>query len=137
MPVYALVFMFFTLANVGLPGTANFIGEFLILVGAFQVNTWVAMFATTAIILSAAYALWLYRRVVFGDLIKESLKGIKDLDLREKLIFAPLIALTLLFGVYPSLVTDLVGPSVADLVNDVTAAQAAYDPAALTAPMQH
>ena len=132
MPTYALIFMFFTMANVGLPGTANFIGEFLILVGAFQVNTWVAMFATTGVILSAAYALWLYRRVVFGDLIKESLKGIKDLDLREKFIFAPLIALTLLFGVYPSLVTDLVGPSVADLVNDVTAAQAVFDPNKLT-----
>ena len=136
MPVYALIFMFFTLANVGLPGTANFVGEFLILVGAFQVNTWVAMFAATGMILSAVYALWLYRRVVFGDLIKESLKGIKDLDLREKLIFAPLVALTLLFGFYPSLVTDLVRPSVADLVNDVTAAQAAYDPAAIVSPVK-
>ena len=74
MPAYALIFMFFTMANVGLPGTSGFIGEFLTLVGVFQVNTWVAAVATTGVILSAAYALWLYRRVVFGDLIKESLK---------------------------------------------------------------
>ncbi|WP_102223098.1 NADH-quinone oxidoreductase subunit M [Acidimangrovimonas sediminis] len=136
MPRYALVFMFFVMANVGLPGTANFAGEFLILVGAFQVNTWVAMFATTSVVLAAAYSLWLYRRVVFGQLIKESLKTITDMNAREKLIFAPLVALTLLFGFYPSLVTDLVGPSVADLVNDVTAAQAAFDPGALIAPAQ-
>jgi NADH-quinone oxidoreductase subunit M len=122
MPAYALIFMFFTMANVGLPGTSGFIGEFLTLAGVFQVNTWVAAVATTGVILSAAYALWLYRRVVFGDLIKESLKTITDMDRREKAIFAPLVAMTLLLGVYPSLVTDMIGPSVAALVTDYHAA---------------
>ncbi|MBW6507158.1 MAG: NADH-quinone oxidoreductase subunit M [Rhodobacteraceae bacterium] len=118
MPVYALLFMFFTMANVGLPGTSGFVGEFLTLVGIFQVNTWVATVATTGVVLSAAYSLWLYRRVVLGDLIKESLKSVTDMDRREKLIFAPLVVMTLLLGVYPSLVTDIIGPSVTALVTD-------------------
>jgi NADH-quinone oxidoreductase subunit M len=121
MPAYALIFMFFTMANVGLPGTSGFVGEFLTLVGIFQTNTWVAAVAATGVILSAAYALWLYRRVVLGDLIKESLKAITDMDRREKAIFAPLIAMTLLLGVYPSLVTDIIGPSVAQLITDYNA----------------
>ena len=122
MPAYALVFMFFTMANVGLPGTSGFVGEFLTLAGIFQVNTWVAVVATSGVILSAAYALWLYRRVVFGDLIKESLRSITDMTRREKAIFAPLIAMTLLLGIYPSLVTDITGPSVANLVAEYKAA---------------
>ncbi|MFN7269631.1 MAG: NADH-quinone oxidoreductase subunit M [Cereibacter sp.] len=122
MPAYALVFMFFTMANVGLPGTSGFIGEFLTLAGIFQVNTWVAAVATSGVILSAAYALWLYRRVVFGDLIKESLRSITDMTAREKAIFAPLIAMTLLLGIYPSLVTDITGPTVASLVTGYQAA---------------
>ncbi|WP_135503422.1 NADH-quinone oxidoreductase subunit M [Roseovarius aestuariivivens] len=116
MPAYALIFMLFTMANVGLPGTSGFVGEFLTLMGVFQVNTWVAVVATTGVILSAAYALWLYRRVVMGDLIKESLKSITDMTQREKAIFAPLVAMTLLLGVYPSLVTDIIGPSVEALI---------------------
>jgi NADH-quinone oxidoreductase subunit M len=118
MPAYALIFMLFTMANVGLPGTSGFIGEFLTLMGVFQVNTWVAVFATTGVILSAAYALWLYRRVVLGDLIKESLKTITDMSRRERAIFAPLVVMTILLGVYPSLVTDIIGPSVEALVAD-------------------
>ncbi len=118
MPRYALVFMFFTMANVGLPGTSGFVGEFLTIMGIFQTNTWVALFAASGVIFSAAYALWLYRRVVFGDLIKESLKTIDDMTAREKAIFAPLVAMTLLLGVYPSLVTDIIGPSVAQLITD-------------------
>ena len=90
--------------------------------GVFQVNTWVALFATSGVILSAAYALWLYRRVVFGDLIKESLKSITDMTGREKAIFAPLVAMTLLLGIYPSLVTDITGPSVQALVGNYEAA---------------
>ena len=129
MPAYALVFMLFTMANVGLPGTSGFVGEFLTLVGVFQVNTWVALFATSGVILSAAYALWLYRRVVFGDLIKESLKGITDMTGRERAIFAPLVAATLILGVYPALVTDIIGPSVAALVTHVDTAQAAAEAA--------
>ena len=118
MPAYALIFMLFTMANVGLPGTSGFIGEFLTLMGIFKVNTWVALVATSGVILSAAYALWLYRRVVLGDLIKESLKSIKDMTQREKAIFAPLVVMTLLLGVYPSLVTDIIGPSVEALISN-------------------
>jgi len=124
MPAYAAVFMLFTLANVGLPGTSGFVGEFLTLVGVFQVNTWVAAVATTGIILSASYALWLYRRVVLGDLIKESLRAITDMDRREKAIFAPLVVMTILLGVYPSLATDIIAPSVSALVGDYHAALA-------------
>ncbi|MFV0386187.1 NADH-quinone oxidoreductase subunit M [Paracoccus sp. (in: a-proteobacteria)] len=116
MPAYALVFMFFTLANVGLPGTSGFIGEFLTLMGTFKANTWVAFVAATGVILSAAYALWLYRRVTLGALIKESLRTISDMTAREKWIFAPLVAMTLLLGVYPRLVTDITGPAVEALL---------------------
>jgi len=130
MPAYALVFMFFTMANVGLPGTSGFVGEFLVLMGIFQVNTWVAAVATSGVILSAGYALWLYRRVVFGDLVKEALRSITDMSRRERAIFAPLIAMTLILGVYPSLVTDIIGPSVTALITEYHAALPA-DPAAL------
>jgi NADH-quinone oxidoreductase subunit M len=125
MPAYALVFMFFTMANVGLPGTSGFVGEFLVLAGIFQVDTWVAAVATTGVIFSAAYGLYLYRRVAFGALVKESLKTIQDMSRRERAIFAPLIVMTLLLGVYPSLVTDIIGPSVGQLVADYSAAVAA------------
>ena len=121
MPAYALIFMLFTMANVGLPGTSGFIGEFLTLVGIFQVNTWIAVIATTGVILSAAYALWLYRQVVFGDLVRESLRAITDMDRRERAIFAPLVVMTILLGVYPSLLTDLTGPSVEALIADYRA----------------
>ncbi|NGQ92577.1 NADH-quinone oxidoreductase subunit M [Rhodobacter sp. HX-7-19] len=131
MPAYALIFMFFTMANVGLPGTSGFIGEFLTLMGIFQVNTWVAAIATTGVILSAAYALWLYRRVVMGELLKEALKTITDMTRREKAIFAPLVAMTLLLGVYPALVTDIIGPSVSALITDYQAALPVTDGAQL------
>ncbi|MEM9522382.1 MAG: NADH-quinone oxidoreductase subunit M [Pseudomonadota bacterium] len=124
MPAYAAIFMLFTMANVGLPGTSGFVGEFLTLVGVFQVNTLVAVLATTGVILSAAYALWLYRRVILGDLIKESLRSITDLTARERAIFAPLVAMTILLGVYPALVTDIIGPSVAALIENYETALA-------------
>jgi NADH-quinone oxidoreductase subunit M len=121
--------MLFTMANVGLPGTSGFVGEFLTLMGIFQVNTWVAAVATSGVIFSAAYALWLYRRVVFGDLIKESLKSITDMTRREKAIFAPLVVMTILLGVYPALVLDIIGPSVEALVSNYDTALAAADAA--------
>jgi NADH-quinone oxidoreductase subunit M len=130
MPAYALIFMLFTMANVGLPGTSGFIGEFLTLMGIFQKNTWVASVATFGVILSASYALWLYRRVVFGDLIKESLKSITDMTAREKAIFAPLVVMTILLGIYPPLVTDIIGPSVEVLVHNYDNALAHAAPAA-------
>ena len=122
MPAYALIFMFFTMANVGLPGTSGFVGEFLTLVGIFKVNTWIALIATSGVVLSAAYALWLYRRVMMGDLIKEALRTIQDMSLRERAVFAPLIGMTLLLGVYPVLVLDLIGPSVQTLVDNYNSA---------------
>jgi NADH-quinone oxidoreductase subunit M len=125
MPVYAMVFMLFTMGNVGLPGTSGFVGEFLTLAGVFQVNTWVAFFAAFGVILSAGYALWLYRRVVFGDLIRGSLKTISDMDRREKLLFAPLVAATIALGVYPALILDVIGPSVTALVDAHQSALAA------------
>ncbi len=122
MPAYAMIFLFFTMANVGLPGTSGFIGEFLTLMGVFQVNTWVAAVATTGVILSAAYGLWLFRRVVMGDMIKEALRSITDMTRREKAIFAPLVVMTLFLGIYPAAVTDIIGPSVTALVTDYQAA---------------
>lgn len=118
MPGYALVFMLFTMANVGLPGTSGFVGEFLTIIGVFKVNTWIAFFATSGVVLSAAYALWLYRRVVMGDLIKESLRTITDMNLRERVIFTPLVVMTILLGVYPALILDVIGPSVGLLVEN-------------------
>ncbi len=121
MPAYALVFMFFTLANVGLPGTSGFIGEFLVLMGIFQVNTVVAAVATSGVILSASYALWLYRRVAFGPLVKAALATIQDMSRRERAIFAPLVVMTLLLGVYPAVVTDITGASVGALITQFRA----------------
>jgi NADH-quinone oxidoreductase subunit M len=116
MPIYAFCFMVFTMANVGLPGTSGFIGEFLTLLGAFRANTWVAFFATTGVILSAAYALWLYRRVIFGVLDKPSLRAILDMGPREVAFMAPLVILTILFGFYPAPVLDVTAVSVKKLV---------------------
>jgi NADH-quinone oxidoreductase subunit M len=135
MPKYATVFLIFTMANVGLPGTSGFIGEFLTLLGAFKVNTWVALFATTGVILSAAYALWLYRRVIFGALDKESLKGLLDLSMREKALLFPLAVLVIFFGVYPAPVFDVISSSVDQLISNYQAAieaagQSAAAPAA-------
>jgi len=128
MPAYAAVFLLFTMGNVGLPGTSGFVGEFLTLAGTFQVNTWVAAVACTGVILSAGYALWLYRRVTLGELVKDSLRGITDMTGREKVIFAPLVAMTILLGVYPALVTDIVGPSVEAMLGPVQEAQAGFGP---------
>jgi NADH-quinone oxidoreductase subunit M len=118
MPVYAFAFMVFTLANVGLPGTSGFVGEFLTLIGTFRVNTWVATLATIGTILSAAYALWLYRKVIFGKLEKPSLFNIRDLGWREAVILTPLVILTIVFGVYPKPVLDISAASVAALMDN-------------------
>jgi NADH-quinone oxidoreductase subunit M len=130
MPLYALVFMVFTMANVGLPGTSGFVGEFMTLVGTFKVSIPTATFATSGVILSAAYALWLYRKVIFG-VLKPSLASIKDLTLRESLTLMPLVALTILFGIYPKPVLDMSAASVQQLVNNYTTAVTAVKAAAL------
>ncbi len=122
MPRYAFTFLFFTLASVGLPGLSGFVGEFLVLLGAFKANTWVATLAATGLILGAAYALWLYRKVVFGELTKDSLKGILDMNRREIAVFLPLVLLSLWMGVYPASFLDPMAASVDKLVGDYQAA---------------
>jgi NADH-quinone oxidoreductase subunit M len=122
MPVYAAFFMVFTMANVGLPGTSGFVGEFLTLVGAYRTNTWVAVLATTGVILSAAYALWLYRRIVFGELTKPSLMSLKDMSPREIAVMGPLVVLTIFFGFYPAPLLDVMAVSVQKLVSNYEAA---------------
>jgi NADH-quinone oxidoreductase subunit M len=123
--------MVFTLANVGLPGTSGFVGEFLALTGAFRVNTWVAFLATTGIILSAAYALWLYRRVIFGALEKPSLRLIKDLTWREVVVMTPLVLLTIFFGFYPAPLLDASSASVEALIRNYESSLAAAQQARL------
>jgi NADH-quinone oxidoreductase subunit M len=116
MPWYAAVFMLFTMGNVGLPGTSGFVGEILTMTGTYGASTWTAIIAATGVILSAVYALSLYRRVVFGELVNPKLAAITDLEMREVLVFAPLIAGTLILGVYPSYVFNLTQTSVDHLV---------------------
>ena len=116
MPSYAMVFMLFTMASVGLPGLANFVGEFLVIVGAWRVNPWVALGAALGMILGAAYMLWLYRRVAFGRITRPDLRGLLDLGPREFAIFAPLILLTLWMGVYPQSFLSFFEASVTALI---------------------
>ena len=131
MPVYAAVFMVFMLGSVGLPGTSGFVGEFLVLVGAFQVNTWLALLATSGIVLGAAYMLYLYRRVIFGELTKEDLKTMTDLSRREIAVFAPLVAATLWMGIWPEPFLDVVHASVANLIENYEVALRAADAVAV------
>jgi len=131
MPLYAALFLVFTLANVGLPGTSGFVGEFLALIGTFKVQVAVATLATLGVILSACYALWLYRKVVFGVLDKPLLMGIKDIGWRESLIFAPLVAFTILLGVAPKPVLDMSAAAVTQLLDNYNHALAAAKTAEL------
>ena len=126
MPMYAACFLVFTMANVGLPGTSGFVGEFLTMLGAFVHNSWIAIFAATGVVLSAAYALFLYRRIVFGALVKPSLKTMQDLSPREIALLAPLVIITIAMGVYPKPVFDVTTPAVAKLITDNKAALAAH-----------
>ena len=131
MPIYAFVFMVFTLANLGLPGTTGFIGEFLPLLGTFRVNNWVVTFATVGTILSSAYALWLYRKLIFGKLEKRSLALIRDLGWREIVILAPLVVLTIVLGLYPKPVLDVSAASVTQLIDNFHHAVGGLQSAAL------
>ncbi len=131
MPVYAVIFMVFTMANVGLPGTAGFVGEFLTLMGAFRANPWVAFIACSGVILSAAYALWLYRRVVFGELVKPELKDIADLDRREMAILVPLVLLTVWYGIRPGTILDAFAAPTEALIKNYQAALTAAKTAML------
>lgn len=118
MPVYALLFMVFILAAVGLPGTSGFVSEFLVLLGAFQVNTWAALLAASGMVLAPAYALWLYRRVIFGKLVHMNLKGIMDLNMREAIILGSLAGLVLWLGFYPHPFLKIINPAVKELIEN-------------------
>ncbi len=117
MPKYAAVFLFFILASVGLPGTSAFVGEFLVLLGTYQVSTWASTLASTGIVLVVAYALWLYRRVIFGVLTKDSLKGLSDLYWQEKVVFAPLVLGVFVLGIYPMPLLNIVDSSLANVID--------------------
>ena len=119
MPMYAFTFMIFILASLGLPGTSGFVGEFLVLLSIFSINTYFAVFATTGVVLAATYSLWLYRRMIFGALIKDDLSEMLDLTKREIIIFVPLITLTIFIGIYPKPVIDIIEPSAKKIVNQV------------------
>ncbi|MBI1261837.1 MAG: NADH-quinone oxidoreductase subunit M [Rhizobiales bacterium] len=122
MPVYAVMLLIFTMANVGLPGTSGFVGEFLTIIGTFEVNTYVAALAALGVILSAGYALYLYRRIAFGPLEKDTLKNILDLNWRETATLTPMVVVTILFGVYPKPIFDITSVSIANLVTHYSAA---------------
>jgi NADH-quinone oxidoreductase subunit M len=122
MPKYAVAFMFFTMANVGLPGTSGFVGELLTTIGIFRVSTWTAFFAATGVILSAGYMLWLYRRMIFGPITNPKIKELLDISIREKFIVYPMIAVTLFFGIYPEPVFDVSAASVDLLIHNYNAA---------------
>jgi NADH-quinone oxidoreductase subunit M len=131
MPHYAVAFMVFTLANIGLPGTSGFIGEFLTLIGTFQANAWVAFFATTGVILSAAYALYLYRRIIFGVIEKPNLMGMTDLSVREIATLGPLLVLTIYYGVHPQPIIDASSVSIDALIKGIDQALAVTKTAGL------
>ena len=126
MPVFAALFLIFTMANVGLPGTSGFVGEFLSLIGVFKVNIYVAIFATTGVILSAAYALWLYKRVVFGEITNKAIEELKDINTREYMILFPLAILIILFGVYPNMIIELTSASTTNLIENYNVAVDQY-----------
>ena len=119
MPFYSFTFMIFILASLGLPGTSGFVGEFLVLLSIFSVNTYFAVFATTGVVLAATYSLWLYRKVIFGALVKDDLMDIMDLTRKEIIIFVPLIFLTLFIGIYPKPVIDILEPATTNLVENI------------------
>ena len=133
MPRYAFVFMVFMLASVGLPGTSGFVGEFLVLTGVFQVNTTISLLATTGVVLGATYMLFLYRRVVYGELTKDDVKAMLDLNSREIVIFAPLVFVVMWMGIYPVPFLDVMNQSVTNLLNNYHADLATR--AADTAPL--
>ena len=119
MPLYAVVFLILTMANVGLPGTSGFIGEFLPLIGVYKVNSFVAVLSTTGVILSASYALLLYRRIAFGRLDKEDVKLLPDLSLREKFLLYPMVGMSIYLGIYPNVIINTISAPVKLLINNI------------------
>jgi NADH-quinone oxidoreductase subunit M len=131
MPQYAAVFMVFTMASIGLPGTSGFIGEFLVLVGAFKITIWLALLGSAGMVLGAVYMLYLYRRIIFGSITKDDLKRILDLSPREVAIFAPLVVLTLWMGIYPSSFTNFFDATTGAMVQSHEQAMRAVPPVKL------
>ena len=129
MPIYAFAFMIFIMGSIGLPGTSGFVGEFLVLLSIFSVNTYFAVFATSGVVLAAAYSLWLYRKVIFGSLIKDDLQDIIDLSYREIIILFPLAFLTIFFGFYPQPLIDIIEPSTIQLITNIANDVAIVEPA--------
>lgn len=127
MPVYAVVFMIFMLGSVGLPGTSGFVGEFLVLIGAFKASTFVALLASTGLVLGAAYMLYMYRRIIFGKMVHEDLKNILDLNKREIAIFIPLIAVVMWMGIYPEPILDVFRVSITNLIDNYQLALSGSD----------
>jgi NADH-quinone oxidoreductase subunit M len=119
MPKFAMLFMVFTMASIGLPGTSGFVGELLSLVGVFEVNKIVAALAATGVVLGAAYMLWLYARVVFGEITNKEVAEMKDLSIIELSIYVPIVMLVILLGIYPTIVTDVMNVSVTNLLAQV------------------
>ena len=121
MPRYAVFFMFMMLASVGLPGTSGFVGEMLVLVGAWRASSWVAFFTATGLVLGATYMLWLYRRVMFGAIVNDQVKAMEPMQMREFSIFLPLTFLVLLFGVYPMALLDVMAVSIQFVLDGLSA----------------
>lgn len=119
MPKYAALFLLFTMASSGLPATSGFIGEFLVIMGSFKVNNLVALLAASGMVLGAAYSLWLYKRVAFGELVKNDLKKMQDINFQEAFMLLVLAALVLLIGIYPSFITDITDPSINALLEHI------------------
>jgi NADH-quinone oxidoreductase subunit M len=117
MPRFAMFFMLFAMANSGLPGTSGFVGEFMVIIASFQANLWIAAISGLTLILAAAYTLWMYKRVVFGDVANEKIAGLTDLDRQEKFVFILLAVLVLLFGLWPSPLLELMEPSIQHLID--------------------
>jgi NADH-quinone oxidoreductase subunit M len=136
MPKYAALFMLFMMASMGLPGTSGFVGELLVVLGAFQVNTWVATLMASGLILGACYMLFLYRRVVFGKVEKEDVKTMQDITGREFAMFAPLVIVVLWMGLYPAPFLDIMSASVDNLIANFETARAAADAGTAAVAMQ-
>lgn len=116
MPKYSIFFMVFILASLGLPGTSGFVGEFLVLIGVFKVNYLVSLLAATGVVLSACYSLWLYRRVVFGDVTNDNVRSLKDINKFEVMTLLPLLILTIVLGIFPNIILDTISTSVENVV---------------------
>jgi NADH-quinone oxidoreductase subunit M len=117
MPIFAAFFMLFALANSGLPGTSGFVGEFFVILAAFQVSPWIALLAGTTLIIGAAYSLWMYRRVMFGEVANKKVAVLSDISMREQLVLVSLALLVLLFGLWPAPLVELMQASVDNLIN--------------------